>query len=257
MLKGSRRLARIAGELEAAAGSNRRDKSGPGLFGRHSTSDKWIATAKPASLRPFRLTATPQAGASFHPADARPQPGGTEMSRPSMLLAALLPILLAGALLAAPAHADGVVFVTRHAEKSLEVAGDAAPLLPEGTARARTLAGMLADAGIEELITTDALRSRQTGAPFAERTGLTPQVMTREDEVTLAGRLRANPDDKDRLIVAHTRNIPRILEALGVPDGGKVKLDPDTDYDNLFVVQLYPDRPASMVRLRYPIAPGD
>lgn len=180
------------------------------------------------------------------------------MPRSSILLAAMLPaLLLAGVLTAGPAHADGVVFVTRHAEKSLEVPGDAAPLLPQGEARARTLAGMLADAGIEELITTDALRSRQTGAPFAERTGLTPQVMTREDEVALAGRLRANPDDKDRLIVAHTRNIPRILEALGVPDGGQIKLNADTDYDNLFVVQLYPDRPATMVRLHYPIAPGD
>lgn len=179
------------------------------------------------------------------------------MPRPSILLAALLPVLLAGVLIAGPAHADGVVFVTRHAEKNLDVAGDAAPLLPMGEARARTLAGMLADAGIEELITTDALRSRQTGAPFAERTGLKPQVMTREDEVTLASRLRASPDDKDRLIVAHTRNIPRILEALGVPDGGKVTLNADTDYDNLFVVQLYPDRPASMVRLHYPIAPGN
>lgn len=177
--------------------------------------------------------------------------------RGTWIALALLPALLAGALQALPAHAEGVVFLTRHAEKSLEVAGDAAPLLPEGVARARTLAGMLAGAGIEELITTDALRSRQTGAPFAERTGLQPQVMTREEEVAFAGRLREKPDAKDRLIVGHTRNIPRILEALGVPDGGKVALNPDTDYDNLFVVQMYPDRPASMVRIRYPIAPGN
>ena len=166
----------------------------------------------------------------------------------------LLPALIVGALLARSASAEGVVFVTRHAEKSLTVPGDAAPLLPEGNARARTLARMLADAGISELITTDAVRSGQTGAPFAERTGLKPQVMTREEEVAFAARLRQKPDGKDRLIVGHTRNIPRILEALGVPGGGEIKLDPDTDYDNLFVVQMYPDRPASMVRLRYPIA---
>lgn len=169
----------------------------------------------------------------------------------------LLVTLLAGGLHAVPASAEGVVFLTRHAEKSLTVPGDAAPLLPEGVARARTLAAMLAGAGIEELITTDALRSGQTGAPFAERTGLQPQVMTREEEVAFAARLRQKPDAKDRLIVGHTRNIPRILEALGVPGGGEVKLNPDTDYDNLFVVQMYPDRPASMVRIRYPIAPAD
>src|SRR3546814_15093780 len=104
---------------------------------------------------------------------------------------------------------------------------------------------MLAEAGIEELVTTDALRSRQTGAPFAERTGLQPQVMTREEEVAYAARLRQAPDAKDRLMVGHTRNIPRILDALGVPDGGTVKLKPDTDYDNLFAVQLYPDQTGS------------
>lgn len=170
---------------------------------------------------------------------------------------ALLPALFAGALHVQAARAEGVVFVVRHAEKNLEVPGDAAPLLAEGNDRARTLARMLADAGIDELVTTDALRSRQTGAPFAERTGIRPQVMTREEEVALAAGLRQNPDDKDRLIIAHTRNIPRILEALGVPDGGQMKLNAATDYDNLFVVQMYPDRPASMVRLRYQIVIQD
>lgn len=172
-----------------------------------------------------------------------------------ILLALLLvPVVFAVALPDGAARAEGVVFVTRHAEKSLAVAGDAAPLLPEGNARARTLARLLADAGIHELITTDALRSRQTGAPFAELTGLQPNVMTREDEIAFAAGLRAKPDARNRLIVAHTRNIPRILEALGVPGGGQIKLNPDTDYDNLFVVQMHPDGPASMVRLRYPIA---
>ncbi|MEQ9330876.1 histidine phosphatase family protein [Thalassobaculum sp.] len=171
-----------------------------------------------------------------------------------IVLALLVPAMLWAALPAGSARAEGVVFVTRHAEKSLTVAGDAAPLLPEGSARARTLARLLADSGIHELITTNALRSRQTGAPFAELTGLQPQVMTREDEVAFAARLREKPDARNRLIVAHTRNMPRILEALGVPGGSQVKLNPDTDYDNLFVVQMYPDRPASMVRLRYPIA---
>ncbi len=140
--------------------------------------------------------------------------------RPTSLVLALLPASFSGAIRVQAAHAEGVVFLVRHAEKSLEVEGDSAPLLHEGVDRARTLARMLADAGIEELITTDALRSRQTGAPFAEATGLKPQVMTRDDQVAFAGRLREKPDGKDRLIVGHTRNIPRILQALGGPGGG-------------------------------------
>lgn len=170
---------------------------------------------------------------------------------------ALVPALLLASVAATTARAEGVVFLVRHAEKSLAVEGDAAPLLAEGNARARSLARLLANAGIEELVTTDALRSRQTGAPFAERTGLRPQVMTRDEQVAFAARLRERPDDRDRLIVAHTRNIPRILDALGVPGGGQIKLNADTDYDNLFVVQMYPNRAASMVRLHYPIADKD
>lgn len=177
--------------------------------------------------------------------------------RKSGTLRALLPMLFAGMLAVPMARAEGVVFLVRHAEKSLKVEGDAAPLVKAGVDRAQTLARMLADAGIEELITTDALRSRQTGAPFAERTGLTPRVMTRDDQVAFAGRLRDKPDGRDRLIVGHTRNIPRILEALGVPGGGQVKLNPDVDYDHMFVVQTYPNRPPSMVRLRFEVARGD
>jgi phosphohistidine phosphatase SixA len=170
---------------------------------------------------------------------------------------ALLPALLMGVLAVPVAHAEGVVFLVRHAEKSLEVEGDSAPLLPAGVDRARTLARMLADAGIEELVTTDALRSRQTGAPFAERTGLKPRVMTRDQQVAFAARLKKKPDKKDRLIVGHTRNIPRILQALGVPGGSKVKLNADTDYDHMFVVQMYPNRPPSLVRLRFEVADQD
>ena len=169
------------------------------------------------------------------------------------IVPALWPALLLAMAFVHPAQAEGVVFLTRHAEKSLDVPGDAAPLLHEGEDRAQTLGRMLADTGIDELITTDALRSRQTGAPFAELAGVTPQVMTREQQVEYAARLRQMPDAKDRLIVGHTRNIPRILDALGVPGGGDVKLDPATDYDNLFIVQMYPNRPASMVRIRFQI----
>ena len=174
--------------------------------------------------------------------------------RRKLLALALLPALFLSGIPAQAARAEGVVFLVRHAEKSLEIEGDSAPLLHEGFDRARTLARILADAGIEELITTDALRSRQTGAPFAEVTGLKPQVMTRDDQVAFAGRLREKPDGKDRLIVGHTRNIPRILEALGVPGGGQMKLNADVDYDHMFVVQMYPNRPASMVRLRFKVA---
>ena len=177
--------------------------------------------------------------------------------RNARLVPTLFVILIAGVLSASVARADGVVFITRHAEKSLDVPGDAAPLLPMGQARARTLSRMLADAGISELITTDAVRSRETGAPFAAQSGLVPVVMTREDEVTLAARLRKTPDSKNRLIVAHTRNIPRILEALGVPGGGQIKINADTDYDNLFVVQLRPNGPTSMIRLHYMVAAPD
>src|SRR3546814_13441742 len=71
------------------------------------------------------------------------------------IVLAVLPALLVAGLYAPPAGAEGVVFLTLHAEKSLEVPGGAAPLLPEGVARARTLAALLADARLHELLTPD------------------------------------------------------------------------------------------------------
>lgn len=172
------------------------------------------------------------------------------------ILLALVPALLMAMADVRPAVAEGVVFLVRHAEKSLEIKGDAAPLLPEGEARARTLADMLADAGITELVTSDALRSRQTAGFFTDRTRVPAQVMTREEEVAYAARLRDAPDGKNRLIVAHVRNIPKILAALGVAEAASVELDAATDFNNLFVVQTYSDRPATMVWLHYETAAG-
>ena len=65
---------------------------------------------------------------------------------------ALLPALLSFALHAREARAENVVFVTRHAEKSLDVPGDAAPLLPKGTDRARALAHLLANHTLADLL---------------------------------------------------------------------------------------------------------
>ncbi len=61
-----------------------------------------------------------------------------------------------------------VYYIVRHTERD---PGPNPPINPEGEIRAQALAERLADAGIDEIVTTDFIRGQQSGAPLAERLG--------------------------------------------------------------------------------------
>ena len=92
--------------------------------------------------------------------------------RPCRALAAAL---LAIALLGAPptsvwAQSDAtVVYLVRHAERAEDGTSDP-PISEAGEARSRLLAGMLLDAGVTHVHTTDYKRTRSTGAPTTRAT---------------------------------------------------------------------------------------
>lgn len=63
------------------------------------------------------------------------------------------------------------IYLVRHAEKG--AAGQDPALTAQGKARARNIATILQKAGIGSIFSSDTIRTRQTAAPLAQRSGLT------------------------------------------------------------------------------------
>lgn len=144
-------------------------------------------------------------------------------------------------------EAQQVIFLARHAEQAPEV--EEPPLTEKGQQRARTLAAILKDAGINVIYTNPRLRSIQTAEPLAKTLNVESKVLpVRLDDVEgLIRALRTHPRDRV-LIVTGSLNIPHILKALGHPVEVTI---PPFEYDNLFVIFPKTDAHPVVLRLRY------
>lgn len=163
------------------------------------------------------------------------------------------PLALASFLIAATPsrQADTVVLVVRHAEKAAP-SGDA-PLSPAGEVRARSLVEVGRDAGVSAVLTTQFLRTRQTGGPLAEALGITPEVLevrggVAEHAKGIADVVRARFAGRTVLVVGHSNTVPSIVHALGGPKYPDIC---DDVYDDLFTVILAADGPARVVHSKY------
>ena len=147
-------------------------------------------------------------------------------------------------LLALPAFSQVTVILTRHAEKGTAPAKDP-PLTPAGEQRAKVLASMLADSGVDQIFVTELQRTQQTAAPLAARTHVKPTVIPADDTDKLVKAIR---DRKSGVVVVvgHGNKLPGIIAVLGGP---AVKI-PETDYDNLFVLTVGATQ-SSLLRLHY------
>lgn len=166
-----------------------------------------------------------------------------------MLSVVLLLATLAGALQQPPPAS--VIFVVRHAERADAgstggtMMKDDPDLSERGQARAKSLAGMLRDADIRAIYTTDLKRTKQTGAPLAVAFGATLTSLPADDLAGLIERVRREAGNV--VIVGHSNTVPKILSALGVE--GTIEIA-DNEYDNLFVV-IRGTTPARLLRLRF------
>lgn len=141
-------------------------------------------------------------------------------------------------LLTLAAHAAPVttVILVRHAEKT--AAADDPALTPEGEARAKNLARMLAKSGVTNIYTTPYARTRNTAAPLAEALKVTP-VETKAGPTyaaEMAATLRALPAGSTALVVGHSNSTPAVMKALGIADPPSI--DDATEFDNIFIVTL-------------------
>lgn len=141
--------------------------------------------------------------------------------------------------------------LVRHAEKTSNAPD--AELSPEGIARAKRIATMLARSNVTRLVATDVKRTQQTLAPLAEQLGRPVEVRPARDVDALVEELRASPDGAVVAVAHHSNGLPRIVRGLGAsvpgiaPDAEAID---DSDYGRVLVVSLGCDRSrASLVQL--------
>ena len=85
----------------------------------------------------------------------------------------------------------------------------------------------------------------ETGVPTAKALGITATTVPANDTPTLVEKLRAL--NGNALVVGHGNSIPDLIKALGIDATVNI---PETDYDQIFVVNLTGKR--QLLRLRYP-----
>ena len=125
-----------------------------------------------------------------------------------------------------------VVFLVRHAEK---VDHSRDPDLSEaGYLRAEALFRTLADSEIEEVHSSDFIRTRNTAAPVADLFGLETALYDPSDLHALAEELRAVGGR--HLVVGHSNTTPALVEILGGEPGPAI--EEETEYDRLYILTI-------------------
>ncbi len=184
------------------------------------------------------------------------------MRTPTASRLPVLAVLVFASLAAAapPAAALDAIYLVRHAEKAEGwPEGDRAldpfwPLSPAGIARARSLAGRLAGAGIAAVYTSRTVRAFATGLPLAEAAGVPlvvdPASAAKPDMTAfLAGLRERHAADRAVVVVGHSNTIPELLARLGATPGCHDRLGITagasgleiTGYDGLWRVELGKD----------------
>ncbi len=137
-----------------------------------------------------------------------------------------------------------VVFLVRHAEKV--DSSDASELSAAGKDRAQKLSGVLADARIEHIHSTDFVRTKQTAAPLAARLGLTVGIYNHEEAPTFVARLKKTGGR--HLVVGHSNTTPELVRLLGGKPGAKIETN---EYDRLYIVTVDETGRADTVLIRF------
>lgn len=149
------------------------------------------------------------------------------------------------------AYSDTTFFVVRHAEKESDRRDPG--LTPTGTSRAQTLARTLRSAGITACYSTHYQRTRQTAQPTAKMSGVEITTYQAGKEKQLVTRLlKAHASDEGThqgiLIAGHSNTVPALLQAMGIRSEYSIEED---HYDNLFVIRVSDNQPASFLHLHY------
>jgi phosphohistidine phosphatase SixA len=137
-----------------------------------------------------------------------------------------------------------VVYLVRHAEKVDDSRDPELSAL--GHERAAELARLLGDAGVDRVLSTDYIRTRDTAAPVATVFGLEVMVYDPSNLEGLATELSTTPGR--HLVVGHSNTTPALVAALGGDPGSPIE---ESEYDRLYVVVFDGDDTPETVLLRF------
>jgi phosphohistidine phosphatase SixA len=136
------------------------------------------------------------------------------------------------------------VFVVRHAEKAAAPPLDP-PLTEQGERRAETLARMLASSGVSVVYSTDYTRTKETVNNYADRHDIDIQIYDSVQQV--ADWILSRNVGETVLVAGHAPTVPQLIESLGIESPPPV----GDEFDNLFVVSVFPGGQADLAHLKY------
>ncbi len=137
------------------------------------------------------------------------------------------------------------VYIVRHAEKKNNSANT--PLSDAGESRAKELARVLGDEGIDVVFVTNFTRTQQTGKPVAAAAGVTLEEYPALNIQFVVDAILADHIGDRVLVVGHSNTVDDIAAGLGAT--GLSDLDED-QFDRLFVVHRFANH-AHLDQLRY------
>ena len=139
-----------------------------------------------------------------------------------------------------------VIFLVRHAEKTIDNMEKDSHLTEEGYQRAAELARTLADAELAFVHSSDYIRTRNTAAPVADLFELEIELYETSMLLDLADTIKARGGR--HLVVGHSNTTPALVEILGGKPG--VPIVEETEYDRLYILTIIDDE-VNTVLLRY------
>jgi broad specificity phosphatase PhoE len=137
-----------------------------------------------------------------------------------------------------------VLVLVRHAER-VDQSRDA-ELSEAGKTRARALARMLKDAGIEAIYSTDYIRTRETARPLAELLSKPVEIYDGEQLSGLVGELRTRASRA--LVVGHSDTTHELVGLLGGDPGAPIA---SSEYDRVYILGLAADGTVATTILRF------
>ena len=136
------------------------------------------------------------------------------------------------------ASCETTIYLVRHGERITTGANPV--LLPAGEARAQALSELMADKRINEVLTTDSNRTRQTAQPTATRFNLPLTIYGKDTIPGFVASLK-NKWGKNILIVSHSETIPLIVQEFGY-----ALQSPITGFNRLIIIKRKKGNPVEM-----------